>query len=232
MQPQGRRNVWAVLCGGIAVGLIGACIRPALAERPMIVDDASTLSLGASKVEFGWGREPGARRWEASVGTALTDTVEVAVGAMRHRASADGSAVSWYATGLGLKWVPMRFGDVSFGARLDATQDHHIAGVEEARTVSASLLASWWVREGLAAHANVGRNRTMGGDETQWATAWALGGDAALGAGWTVTLEQFGASQSKPGQQLGLRYEVMPGLKLSTAWGRQGGATIGNAGIA
>ncbi|MBL8446552.1 MAG: hypothetical protein JNJ44_03965, partial [Zoogloeaceae bacterium] len=47
-----------------------ACLalNPAWAERPMAVDDAGTLPLGGSKIEFGWARDDEARGLEGALG--------------------------------------------------------------------------------------------------------------------------------------------------------------------
>lgn len=216
---------------GLMVALLMLGLATARAERPMVVDDASTLAADAAKVEFGWARWGTARQWESSIGAALTETLEIAFGAVRSQERADPMLAPWFASGVGLKWVPWRLGALALGGRLDAARDHG-PGPLRARTISGQVLLSWWDEAGWAAHANVGRERVRSDAVSQWASTWAVGGDVAVGPGWAVTLERFGASRARPGLQGGLRYEIKPGLKVSAAWGWQASSPIGNAGIA
>lgn len=49
---------------------------------------------------------------------------------------------------------------------------------------------------------------------------WGLGVELPLAEKVQLTAETYGSSGNKPGQQLGVRWEVQQGLKVSAALGR------------
>ena len=52
----------------VLAGLLALAASPALAERPMAVDDAGTLERGGAKLEFGWSKDDSVRGLEGAAG--------------------------------------------------------------------------------------------------------------------------------------------------------------------
>ncbi|MHB1358814.1 MAG: hypothetical protein ACYCWC_04450 [Rhodocyclaceae bacterium] len=61
---------------------------------------------------------------------------------------------------------------------------------------------------------------------------WGVGFDQPLLENLRLTLETYGAEHSRPDKQVGLRWTIAEGVKLSGAVGRGNGRSFGNAGIA
>jgi hypothetical protein len=215
-----RQSLGAALCAALLLS-------PAHAERPMVTDDAGTLARHGKKLELGWGREGSARGIEVEAGYGLLDGAEVAFAAARTRADAVGSN----GFGLGLKWVPLQpEHGLSAGLRLDVGRER--GGGESASEVALTGLLSWRFANEVALHANLGQRHVRAGGVSDRSTVWAGSVDLPLAAQWQLAMEAFGERGTRPGRQLGLRYEIDEGLKLSGAFGRADGARFASLGLA
>ena len=204
----------------------------ARAERPMVVDDAGTLARGGAKVEFGLSRDGQARGLEAAVGYGPIDHVEVELGVGRSRDRSASPTLRARSLGAALKWVPLQAEHgLSAGLKLQAAHDDVRHG-DDVRTHALDLLATWSFDAGPRLHANLGRESVDTGRGDERATRWGLGLDVPLGAPVQLTLETFGARHARPDRQVGLRWELAEGLKLSGAVGRGNGRPVANLGLA
>lgn len=219
----------SVITWAAALTLLGGAAR---AERPMAVDDAGTLARGGVKLEFGLSRDDQARGMEAAVGYGLIENVEVELGVGGSRDRSAWPASRARSTGVALKWVPLQAETgLSAGLKLEAARDDVRHG-EDVRTYALNLLATWASAAGPRLHANLGRESLDAGSADERATTWGLGLDVPLGGPVQLTLETFGARHTRPDRQVGLRWELAEGLKLSGAVGRGNGRSMANLGLA
>jgi hypothetical protein len=216
-----RQTLGAALCAALL-------LPPAHAERPMVTDDAGTLALHGKKLEFGVNREGSARGIELEAGYGLLEGLEVALAAARVRADG-GLRVN--GVGLAFKWVPLQPEQgLAAGLRLDVARVR--GGGESAREVALTGLLSWRFANEVALHANLGQRRVRAGGVRDSATVWAGSVDLPLAEHWQLAVEAFGERGTRPGRQLGLRYEIDEGLTLSGAVGRVDGARLASLGVA
>jgi hypothetical protein len=216
-----RHTLGAALCAALLLS-------PAHAERPMVTDDAGTLALHGKKLEFGWGREGSVRGIEIEAGYGVLEGLEVALAAARARA--DGG-VRAHAVGLALKWVPLQPEQgLAAGLRLDIGRER--GGGESAREVALTGLLSWRFANEVALHANLGQRHVRAGGVSNRSTTWAGSVDLPLAEHWQLAAEAFGERGTRPGRQIGLRYEIDEGLKLTAAIGRADGARLASLGLA
>lgn len=212
-----------------------ATVLPAQAERPMAVDDAGTLERGGAKVEFGWSRDDEERGIDGAVGYGPIDNLEVELGFERARDSVSGPDVRTRGVGFAMKWVPLQAETgLSAGVKLDTGRVRvEVDGDREtARANAITGLATWRFGSGQAVHVNLGREWVRAGGDTETANLWGVGVEQPLSAELTVAAEVFGAEDARPDTQVGVRYEVAEGVKLSAAIGRGNDRSFGNAGIA
>ena len=81
-------------------------------------------------------------------------------------------------------------------------------------------------------HLNVGREFERADGATAAANTWGVGLDWPLAAQLALTLETYGDEHARPDRAIGLRYEVVEGLKLSGAIGRGNDRSFANLGVA
>jgi len=218
-----------------AAGML-AMAMPALAERPMVVDDAGTLDKGGAKLEFGWGRDDKAKGFDGAVGFGPVENVELELGYGHLRDRSPNPDLHERGAGAALKWVPLQAETgLSAGLKLEygrVRSDFGGEGRETVRARGATGLASWAFASGRKLHVNLGREWARVEHDTEAANTWGTGFEQPLGAGLTVTAEIFGAEHARPDKQLGLRYEIADGLALSAAVGRGNDRGFANAGVA
>lgn len=208
------------LLGAAALAALLAATPAAHAEPPMVTDDASTLDAGSAKVELGWSREAGTRAIGLALGYAPTDGIEGEVSFERTHARSTDPATVLRATGLAIKWVPLVFGETRLGLKLE--HGHERAdGVGASRDTRLLGLLSHRLPTGQGLHLNIGRDwqRDDSGTRAR-AWLWSLGADQALSESVQLTADFFGSSGSRPGHQLGVRWTLADGYKLSAAVGR------------
>jgi hypothetical protein len=200
------------------------------AERPMYVDDASTLERGGAKLEFGWARDGEISGWEGAAGYAPIDNVELEISAGRARDGTIFPSLTLYGRGFAAKWVPLQ-SDTGLSAGLKYTFVRE-EGTEVARTHGLSGLLSWSFTGDQLVHVNLGREVVDENGENEGTNVWGVGLDWPVTPTLRATAETFGAENSKPSQAIGLRYEIFPGFKASAAIGQSDGTEFGNAGVA
>lgn len=61
---------------------------------------------------------------------------------------------------------------------------------------------------------------------------WGVGLDVPLGGQLDFVVETFGAEHSGPDRQVGLRYTIAEGVKVSGAVGRGNDRNLANVGVA
>lgn len=82
---------------------------------------------------------------------------------------------------------------------------------------------------GYALHANLGRTSVPGGGGH--ANNWALGAEAPITDKVQLTLDVYSSTGSDTGKQIGARWEMQKGLKLSAAFGRYNAQNTAFAGF-
>ncbi|HRQ56179.1 MAG TPA: hypothetical protein PLN31_02080 [Azoarcus taiwanensis] len=207
---------------------------PAMAERPMAVDDAGTLERGGYKFEAGWSKDDRERGWDVAAGFAPIDNLELELAFAHARDRSEHLRLR--GTGLAAKWVPLQ-NDLGLSAGVKAEIGRiRVAeqsdGTHTARATALLGLASWRFESGHVAHLNLGREWVRYRGERESANTWGVGLEQPLGEQVQLTLELFGAEHNRPDRQVGLRWEVVEGVKLSAAVGAGNGRRFGNAGVA
>ncbi len=196
----------------------------------MNVDDASTLEKGGAKIEFGWSGNKEIAGWDAAAGFAPFTNFEAEIGLSRLHDDTDSASGTLHGRGVALKWVPLQSSTgLSAGLKLELNREraHSVT-----RTYSVIGLLTWGFANTSLVHVNLGQEsaRAEGGKEET--LLWGVGLDWPLTKALRGTAETFGAEHSGPSHAVGLRYEVIAGLKLSGAVGRGHGTNFGNLGMA
>jgi hypothetical protein len=217
----------------LAASLLSTLATTALAERPMAVDDAGTLTRGDAKLELGWSKDDKARGFEGAVGYGPIENVEVelAFGRIRDRAAEPIDTIR--ALGAALKWVPLQSDNgLSAGLKVEYAHENARHG-SDARIGAINGLMSWNFAIGPRLHVNLGHEWVeLVGDADEDVNTWGVGLDVPVTGKLDFIAETFGAEGSGPDRQIGLRYEIADGLKLSGAVGRGNERTIANLGMA
>jgi len=222
----------------LALGAV-ACLAvalPARAERPMVVDDAGTLDKGGAKLEFGWSRDDETRGFDAAVGYGPIENLEVELALAQARDREPDPSVRLRAVGAALKWVPLQVETgLSAGVKLEYAReraDLRGAADETARAGAVTGLATWSFASGQRVHLNLGREWLRVEGDTDEADIWGVGFEHPLTAALTVAVEVFGVEDAAPDRQIGMRYEIADGVKLSGAAGRGNDRSFANVGVA
>ena len=209
--------------------MLSVCATSALAERPMVVDDASTLARGDAKLEFGWSKDDTLRGFEGAAGFAPIDNVELEVDYGRYKDRDADPDVSVRATGLAMKWVPLQAETgLSTGLKLEYARAT-ITDAPTARVGALTGLATWTFAAGPKLHLNLGRAWLHAEDDVNF---WGVGLDLPVTGQLDVVVETFGEEHFGPDRQVGLRYTLADGLKVSGAVGRGNDRNIANLGLA
>jgi hypothetical protein len=195
------------------------------AEAPMITDDAGTLDKGGKKIEGGVTKSGSQRAYGLSGGFAPIDNVELGLGLQHSR---DGSIpASGNAVALSAKWIPLKSGIFSAGVKLDYV--HAKSGGASANSTTLTALGSARFESGYVLHANIGRTNNSGGGTHS--NDWKIGGEAPVADKVQLTLDIYSGTGSDTGKQIGARWEVQKGLKLSAAFGRYNSENTAFAGF-
>ena len=202
---------------------------PVLAERPMAVDDAGTLERGGAKVEFGWSRDDSLKGFEGAVGYGPIDNVEVELSFGRAKDRDESPDVTVRGVGAAVKWVPLQQdAGLSAGLKYEYGRER-VTGEGTARANALAGLATWAFEAGPRVHLNLGREWVRGDGHTDF---WGIGADFPLTGQLQFTIETFGEEHAGPDRQVGLRYEIFEGFKVSGAVGRGNDRNIANVGVA
>lgn len=213
----------------VLAALLVAAASPALAERPMMVDDAGTLERGGAKLEFGWNKDDSVRGLEGAVGYGPIDNVELELAFGRGKDHEPSPDVNVRAIGAAVKWVPLQSETgLSAGLKYEYGREH-VSGESAEHANALAGLATWAFAAGPRLHVNLGREWVRDDDNLNF---WSVGAEFPLTEQLDFTIETFGEEHSGPDRQAGLRYEIADGLKLSAAAGRGNGRNIANVGVA
>lgn len=220
-----------------AVSLSCLVAAPSWAEPPMNVDDAGTLDQGGMKVEGAWRKDDQTRGPELVFGFSPLENLEVGISLMRDRDHSADPATRLNAVGLGFKWVPIQ-NDTgwSLGATLDfgntRVTDYVTPDRYTDRETSLNALATWRAETGHTLHLNLGATRGTSQGQTDTLGNWGAGYEYPLAEQLKLTLEVFGAERGRPDKAIGLRYEIVDGLKVSAALGRGNDRNFAQVGFA
>lgn len=202
---------------------------PAFAERPMAVDDAGTLERGGAKLEFGWSRDDAVRGYEGAAGFGPIDNIEVEVGFGRAKDRDADPDAKIRAVGAAVKWVPLQAeSGLSAGLKYEYGRER-VSGEATSRADSLAGLATWTFEQGPRVHVNLGRAWVRDDEDVNF---WGVGLDVPITEQLDFVVETFGEEHSGPDRQLGLRYTIAEGVKVSGAVGRGNDRTIANVGVA
>jgi hypothetical protein len=209
----------------LLLGAVALCSTLAFAEAPMVTDDAGTLDKGGKKIEGGFSKSGSARTYGLSGGFSPVENVELGLSLQNVRDSSIPS--SGNATGLSAKWIPVKSGIFSAGVKLDYVRATSGGSSENVTTITG--LGSARFESGYVLHANIGRANTSGGGGHT--NNWAIGGEAPVADKVQLTLDIYSSTGSDTGKQIGARWELQKGLKLSAAFGRYNSENTAFAGF-
>jgi hypothetical protein len=195
------------------------------AEAPMITDDAGTLDKGGKKIEGGFAKSGSTRAYGLSGGFSPIDNVELGLGLQHFRDSS--VPASGNITALSAKWIPFKSGIYSAGLKLDYA--HSRSGGASGNATTVTALGSARFESGYVLHANIGRTNNSGGGGHS--NNWAIGGEAPVADKVQLTLDIYSSTGSDTGKQIGARWEVQKGLKLSAGFGRYNSENTFTAGF-
>lgn len=211
------------------VSLFALHAMPVFAERPMAVDDAGTLERGGAKLEYGWSRDDAVRGYEGAAGFGPIDNVEVEVGFGRAKDRDADPDAKVRAVGAAVKWVPLQSETgLSAGLKYEYGRER-VSGEDSTRVDALAGLATWAFEQGPRVHANLGREWARDDEDVNF---WGVGLDVPLTAQLDFVIETFGEEHSGPDRQVGLRYTIAEGVKISGAAGRGNDRNIANVGVA
>lgn len=213
----------------VLAALLAVATSPVLAERPMAVDDAGTLERGGAKLEFGWSKDDSVRGLEGAVGYGPIDNVEVELGFGRGKDRDPSPHLNVRALGAAVKWVPLQSEiGLSAGLKYEYGRER-VSGESTEHANALAGLATWAFAAGPRVHMNLGREWVRDGDNANF---WGVAMDFPITEQLDFAVETFGEEHSGPDRQLGVRYEIAEGLKLSAAAGRGNDRNIANVGVA
>lgn len=207
-------SVYNIMKQHILLSTAALCSTLAFAEAPMITDDAGTLDKGGKKIEGGFVKSGSERVYGLSGGFSPIDNVELGL-SLQHARDRSIPA-SGHATGLSAKWVPLKSGIFSAGAKLDYVRAK--SGGTSSNETTLTALGSARFESGYVLHANIGRTNASGGGGH--ANNWSLGAEAPVAEKVQLTLDVYSSTGSDIGKQIGARWEVRKSFKLSAALGR------------
>ena len=214
----------------LALAMLVATVA-AHAERPMHVDDAGTLDEGTVKLELGFEKDDRVKGLAAAFGYGLVKTLEVEVAPARARDSGVSPTETINAVGTAVKWVPITAETgLSAGLKYEFGYARPREGPSESVN-SLLALVSWQFEAGPLAHLNLGRDWLRSQGETEGVNVWGVGVDFPVTEAFHVTIETFGAQHSRPDSDIGLRYEIVKGLKAWGAIGRGNNRSFANLGV-
>ena len=219
----------------LSAGLLAASL--AHAEAPMNVDDAGALDKGSIKIEGVWSKNDRTRGAELVFGFSPVEDLEFEIGAGRARDGSAHPATRLHGVGFGAKWVPWQNEPGwSLGARIDVgrsrVDDRGTPEKFTERSYALTGLASYRFESGQVLHLNLGTERVRAKGVSDTAGTWGIGYEFPLAGDLQLTVETFGAEDVRPDRAVGLRYDILPGLKVSGAVGQGDGRSFTQAGFA
>jgi hypothetical protein len=231
--------VQRTLCrtAGMAPLLLALAIPPAFAEGPMNTDDAGTLDKGGLKIEGVLSRDDKARGRELVFGFGPIENVEIGLSVARTIDRFDDPSTKLRGTGFGIKWVPIQNETgwslgMSFGYGNTRVNERATPDKFTEKEYSLAGLATYRLENGQVLHMNLGAARVKAQGDRDTVGNWSVGYEFPLMEQLQLTLEAFGEEDSRPDKAIGLRYEIIDGLKVYGAVGRGNDRSFGNIGFA
>ena len=134
-----------------------------------------------------------------------------------------------HAVGAAIKWVPLQSETgLSAGLKYEYGRER-VSGEDSTRVDALAGLATWAFEQGPRVHVNLGREWARDDEDVNF---WGVGLDLPLTEQLDFVVETFGAEHSGPDRQVGLRYTIAEGVKVSGAVGRGNDRNIANVGVA
>lgn len=218
-----------------ALGLCTAT--PVLAEGPMATDDAGTLDVGGMKVEAVLGRDDKTRSAELGFGYGLIENVEIGLAFARETDRTDDPSAKLRGTGIGIKWIPIQNDTgwslgMSFGVGKTRVDDRFNAEKFTEKEYAIAGLATYRFENGQVLHLNLGSARVKAQGESETLGNWGIGYEFPLMEKLQLTVEAYGEEHSGPDKAIGLRYEILDGLKVYASVGRGNDRSFSQVGVA
>ena len=169
------------------------------------------------------------RGYEGAAGFGPIDDVEVEVGFGRAKDRDADPDATIRAVGAAVKWVPLQSETgLSAGLKYEYGRER-VSGEGSSRVDALAGLATWAFEQGPRVHVNLGREWARDDEDVNF---WGVGLDVPLGGQLDFVVETFGAEHSGPDRQVGLRYTIAEGVKVSGAVGRGNDRNLANVGVA
>ncbi len=191
---------------------------PALAGRPLTVDDASVNETGNGHVEAWYARQPGRlHTWTLAPAYAPIDGLEFSAAFSRDRTTPQSTQA------VQAKWriTAVQDSGCNLGAVLGRSQTRG-SGTTPYLNGLMTCNSGWG-----ATHFNLGANRAPGASTLG---TWGVAHEHAFGA-ITAHVEAFGQRLAKPTFQVGARSEIAKGLQLDGTIGRSNRETLASMGL-
>ncbi len=195
-----------------------AAALPALAGRPLTVDDANVNDPGHGHVEAWYARAPGRlHTWTVAPAFAPIDGLELGAAFSRDRTTPQSTEA------VQAKWriTPAQDAGCNVGAVLGAS---HTRGTGRTPYLNGLMTCN---SDWGASHFNLGANRAPGASTL---ATWGVAHEREFGA-VTAHVEAFGQRRVKPTVQIGARTEIAKGLQLDGTVGRGNRETLVSVGI-
>jgi len=197
---------------------------PALAGRPLSVDDAGVDEVGHGHIEVWW-EGPRGQPGTFYAAPAFTPIAGLELGAVLARDRGERHTLQ----GLQVKWLwgPAQERGCNAGSSAGIVHRRQNPGQNAGSAVALNLIGTCAAPWGVV-NANLGSQRERG---QSWRATWGASVEHSWGA-ITPHLETFGTQHSAPTFQTGVRWEWAPGRQIDATVGRQQGHTLLSVGFA
>jgi hypothetical protein len=203
----------------VALALAALASGPALAGRPLVVDDANTNDKGAGHLETWVTRADGVTVYSVAPAYAPIDGLEL--GGLLARENSTSTTLS----ALQAKWriTPSQEKGCNFGAVLGTS--HVSSGGGNATYLNGLMTCNTGGAGSL--HFNLGAVKPSGASAEN---AWGAAYEREFGS-VTPHIEWFGSEGVKPTLQAGARGEIAKGIQLDGSAGRTDGINVYTLGL-
>jgi len=218
------------------ISLLSLIPLAALAEAPMAVDDAGTVAKGGMKIEGTWSKDDQQRGPGLLFGFSPLQNLELGMATTAARDGGVSPSTRLRGVGVGGKWVPIQNETGwSLGLRAEfwrtRIDEPSVPQKFTEREAVLTGLATYRFQGGQVVHLNLGGVRTKAQGERDARGTWGLGYEYPLLDQLKLTAEVYGEQHGRPDKAVGLRYEIVEGLKISGAIGRGNDRSFGQAAI-
>lgn len=203
----------------------------------MATDDAGTLDVGGMKIEGLLGRDDKTRSAELGFGYGLIENVEIGLSFARETDRDPDPSTKLRGIGFGIKWIPIQNDTgwslgASFGYGNTRVNERSTPDKFTEKAYSLSGLATYRFENSQVLHMNLGSARVKAQGSSDSVGTWGIGYEFPLLDNLQLTVETYGEEHTRPDKAVGLRYEVLDGLKLYGSVGRGNDRSFGNLGVA